>query len=177
MRMMVRNDTLTPPNTFLLLYVQTSMFNVFYKLSEGEYTDLDSVKVTHPHPVIRNKFVHALYFSVMSWELDNDIYQDYRQSVSRGLEYYTVKSSLLAGMIWAMRQPDYSPDAMPQFLKFSDESEYSTDYNYLSELTLSAERQSSIISLLHIIDDDLDNVFKLTKLDKLFSHFLNIKGE
>lgn len=80
-------------------------------------------------------------------------------------------------MIWAMRQPDYSPDAMPQFLKFSDESEYSTDYNYLSELTLSAERQSSIISLLHIIDDDLDNVFKLTKLDKLFSHFLNIKGE
>ncbi|WP_413739602.1 hypothetical protein ACL2XQ_19890 [Sodalis sp. RH14] len=177
LRMMVRNNTLTPPNTFLLLYVQSSMFNVFYKLSERKYVELDNVKVSHPHPVIRNKFVHALYVSVMSWELDDEIYQDYRQSVSRGLEYYVVKSSLLAGMIWAMRQPDYSPDAMPKFLKFSDETEYVTDYNYLMKLTLSAERQSSIISSMHIIDDDSDNIFKLTKLEKLFTHFLNVNEE
>lgn len=66
---------------------------------------------------------------------------------------------------------------MPQFLKFSDETEYSTDYNYLRELTLSAERQSSMISLLHIIDNDSDNIFKLTKLDNLFTHFLNVNEE
>lgn len=177
LRMMVRNDTLTPPNTFLLLYVQSSMFNVFYKLSEGKYAELDSVKVSHPHPVIRNKFVHALYVSSMSWELDDERYQDYRQSVSQGLEYYVVKSSLLAGMIWAMRQPDYNPDAMPKFLKFSDETKYVTDHNYLMKLTSSAERQASIIATMHIIDDDLDNIFKLTKLEKLFTHFLNADEE
>ncbi|HBX15585.1 MAG TPA: hypothetical protein DEF92_22875 [Leclercia adecarboxylata] len=177
LRMMVRNDTLTPANTFLLLYVQSSIFNVFYKLSERNYAELNSVKVSHPHPVIRNKFVHTLYISAMSWELDDDIYQDYRQSVSRGFEYYVVKSSLLAGMIWAMRQPDYNPDAMPKFLKFSDETEFATDYNYLMQLTSSAERQSSIISTMHIIEDDLDNVFKLTELEKLFTHFLNAKEE
>lgn len=177
LRMMVRNDTLTPPNTFLLLYVQSSMFNVFYKLSERNYVGLDSVKVSHPHPVIRNKFVHALYVSVINWELYDEAYQDYRQSVSRGLEYYVVKSSLLAGMIWAMRQPDYNPDAMPKFLKFSDETEYVTDYNYLMKLTSSAERQSSIISTMHIIDDDSDNIFKLIEVEKLFTYFLNANEE
>ncbi|WP_146221558.1 hypothetical protein [Serratia marcescens] len=177
LRMMVRNDTLTPPNTFLLLYVQSSMFNVFYKLSEGKYVELDSIKVSHPHPVIRNKFVHALYVSVMSWDLDDEKYQDCRQSFRRGFEYYVVKSSLLAGMIWAMRQPDYSPDTMPKFLKFNDETEYVTDYDYLMKLTSSAQRQSSIISTMHIIDGDLDNIFKLTKLENIFTHFLDTNEE
>lgn len=168
-RMMLKNDVFMPQNVYCLLYAQSSLFNLFYYINPSAYENLTNFDVSHPHPKVRNRYLHLLFITIMSWDLQNPEYTSLRESFIRGFDYYTVKSSFLAGMIWSIRhQDDYDPSVTPDFLLLDspDESELSNDY--YEALIRSARSHINEIENQHLINDDEDCLFKVVDVEEFF---------
>ncbi len=153
---------------------QSSLFNLFYYKNQKSYKDLNSLDHTHPHPKIRNKYMHILFITVMSWDLQDEDYSHLREPFMRGFDYYTVKSSFLAGLLWSLRhQNDYDCNKIPAFLALDNSDTSAVSATYISSLIASAQWQLALIKSQHLIDEREDNIFMLTDIPLFFSILCN----
>lgn len=173
-RMMLKNNVFMPSNVYCLLYAQSSLFNLFYYNNPLVYDSLTNHNISHPHPKVRNKYLHLLFITIMSWDLQNPEYFSLREDFLRGFDYYTVKSSFLAGMIWSIRHQDnYDPNIIPDFLSFDrpDDIDFSSDY--YKQLVISAITHIEEIERQHLIDGEQDCLFKVIDVKGFFG-FLSL---
>ncbi|WP_028867095.1 hypothetical protein [Psychromonas arctica] len=111
----LNRENLNTPNSFYLLLCSiTCMFNRFYT---GKYeTNLNAVKGSHPHPVIRNEYLHLFFCKKMGIETPYVWKTEVRESILRGYAYLTVKSSLSASLFWSNRHEGFKGEQYPSYM-------------------------------------------------------------
>lgn len=97
-RYMEREGFYGPNSMYLLLCSMTCMFNRF--CGNGYLDKFHEVKGVHPHPVIRDDFIHEYFCSLMAkttpfvWE------PSVRESILLGYGYLTIRSAMAAGLFF-----------------------------------------------------------------------------
>ena len=100
-----------------LMFCSTSlMFQRFYN-NYQENLDLTTGK--HPHPVIRDDYIHNFTLDWISNYMINKKIVEKRDEVGPPLAYFSVRASLLTGLIRANRIENFDGTALPSYMNLS----------------------------------------------------------
>lgn len=142
------NGVFCSETSYLLLSSISCMFNRFYDKYEEK---LEVSNGTHPHPTIRNDFIHNCFVKLL-YEI---LKSDFTDNTARALAYISTRSMLLTGIFWAHRYHKYDGESLPSFLELSSASHSEQLSQYRRELTTSINKQIETIVDNHILDSNL----------------------
>lgn len=145
---MEREGFYGPNSMYLLLCSMTCMFNRF--CSNGYLNKFHEVKGVHPHPVIRDDFIHEYFCSLMAkttpfvWE------PSIRESILLGYGYLTIRSAMAAGLFWANRYQCFDGKDYPSYMTLQMTTRTKDAEAYKTELRRITHTQLKVITTEHL---------------------------
>jgi hypothetical protein len=137
------------PNTlYLLLCSVTCMFNRFY--DKGYSENFHKLKGAHPHPVIRDEFIHAYFCNLLGKITPLVWNQSIRNSILLGYGYLTIRSSMAAGLFWANKYQKFDGSKYPQYMELQMKTKSAESTKYKHHLRNQANEQLKIICGNHL---------------------------
>jgi len=148
---MEREGFYGPNSVYLLLCSMTCMFNRF--CGNGYLNKFHEVKGVHPHPVIRDNFIHEYFCSLMAkttplvWE------PSVRKSILQGYGYLTTRSAMAAGLFWANRYQSFDGKDYPSYMSLQMTTRTKDAEAYKTELRRITHTQLKVITAEHLYSD------------------------
>nr|WP_320126248.1 hypothetical protein [uncultured Shewanella sp.] len=157
-RYMEREGFCGPNSMYLLLCSVTCMFNRFCEKSYSE--EFHEVKGVHPHPVIRDDFMHA-YFCVLLGKTTPLVWKhSIRESILMGYAYLTIRSGMAACLFWANKYQEFDGHDYPSYMTLQMKTRTDSAEKYKLHLGGLAHEQLEAICGGHL--------YKNTITDQLF---------
>ncbi|EIO5099398.1 hypothetical protein LQN35_004784 [Vibrio parahaemolyticus] len=150
-RYMEREGFYGPNSMYLLLCSMTCMFNRF--CGNGYLDKFHEVKGVHPHPVIRDDFIHEYFCSLMAkttpfvWE------PSVRESILLGYGYLTIRSAMAAGLFWANRYQNFDGKGYPSYMSLQMSMKTKEAEAYQTELRCITHAQLKVITDEHLYSE------------------------
>lgn len=148
---MEREGFYGPNSIYLLLCSMTCMFSRF--CGNGYLNKFHEVKGVHPHPVIRDNFIHEYFCSLMAkttplvWE------PSVRKSILLGYGYLTTRSAMAAGLFWANRYQSFDGKDYPSYMSLQMTTRTKDAEAYKTELRRITHTQLKVITAEHLYSD------------------------
>ena len=137
-----------PNSMYLLLCSMTCMFNRF--CGNGYLDKFHEVKGVHPHPVIRDGFIHE-YFCALMAETTPFVWEpSVRESILLGYGYLTIRSAMAAGLFWANRYQNFDGKEYPSYMSLQMTTRTKDAEAYKSKLRRITHAQLEIITTEHL---------------------------
>jgi hypothetical protein len=150
-RYMEREGFCGPNSMYLLLCSTTCMFNRF--CGNGYLDKFHEVKGVHPHPVIRDDFIHE-YFCLLMAKTTPFVWEpSIRESILLGYGYLTIRSAMAAGLYWANRYQNFDGKEYPSYMSLQMTTRTKDAEAYKAELRRITQNQLEIITGEHLYDD------------------------
>ncbi|BBQ54611.1 hypothetical protein ACV1DR_14705 [Aeromonas jandaei] len=155
---MEREGFLGPNPIYLLLCSMTCMFNRF---CGNKYIDtFHEVKGVHPHPVIRENFIHEYFCSLMAQTTPLVWEKNIRESILLGYGYLTIRSAIAVGLYWANRYQNFDGSGYPSYMSLQMAASSNDVETYKSELCHIAQSQLKTIATEHLYNKTITkNIF------------------
>lgn len=150
-RYMEQEDFYGPNSMYLLLCSMTCMFNRF--CGNGYLDKFHEVKGVHPHPVIRDDFIHEYFCSLMAettplvWE------PSVRESILLGYGYLTIRSAMAAGLFWGNRYQNFDGKEYPSYMSLQMTTRTKEAEAYKAKLRCITHAQLEVITAEHLYNE------------------------
>ncbi|WP_394143055.1 hypothetical protein [Vibrio atypicus] len=147
-RYMEREGFYGPNSMYLLLCSMTCMFNRF--CGNGYLDKFHEVKGVHPHPVIRDDFIHEYFCSLMAKNTPFVWEPSVRESILLGYGYLTIRSAMAAGLFWANRYQNFDGKEYPSYMSLQMTTRTKEAEAYKAELRRITHTQLEVITAEHL---------------------------
>ena len=151
LKYMERSNMKSTKSLYLLLCAIGCMFNRFY--AKSYEINLGSSVTTHPHPVLREEYIHrfihqrAQTITPYVWE------RNIRDSLLLGYGYLTTRSSLAVGLYWANKYNSFDGEDYPDYMRSKFEVASSEGIEIQGKLNDSILHQLEKIKKMHLFVD------------------------
>ncbi|WP_224798597.1 hypothetical protein [Idiomarina abyssalis] len=161
---MKRDGFFNKKSCYLLLSAVTCMFNRFYS---GSYdNNFSQIKGSHPHPIIRDEFMHVFFLDYIS--NSNEESRSLPEIELMEYTYLTVRSSTAASLYWANRTFEFDGKQLPEYMKMKLMVHSKEGTTYINNLRLLCHQQLASIKNSHI--------YKSSLTKKLFNESFFLKS-
>ncbi|WP_447881293.1 hypothetical protein [Serratia fonticola] len=148
-----------PGCLYLLLSVQTCMFIRFYN-NNDKYTNDLSVSFTHPHPVVRNTFLHLMFNEAMMWDVrkTSSLSEEQKKNFLVGFKYISGRANLFSVAYYTARHSIEEDDK----------------FNYLNLIGRESEDKlrNEISIITRFINNQIPDIIKNSNENETHIHFL-----
>ena len=151
-RYMNRETIFYSESAYVLLCALACMFNRFYGRYEKSF---ESASGTHPHPVIRNEFIHNFFLNAAFSKLAGGENNENSQNIAKGLTYISLRATLVSGVFWAHRYLSSEDGNLPPFLQMETEKFKSSRDRYVSNISSSVNTQIQLIIDNHLLKNNI----------------------